>query len=105
MPWVFTQTILDGVVVDEISFDANDLIHQNVAVNLQRRVNVSTAGVTVSNLDLPDAAELIIVIQNNVNDVVISNTTTLNINVQNTTKFIQQLQMPIINHHIVRSLD
>ncbi len=100
---LFTQTILNGVVIDEHSIEAKDLFATS-AQNLQKIIKVNEVGSSVSTLKLSDVPQLLTIIQNSQNNAVINNATILNIDVANTARFTFQTQMPLINHQIVSGL-
>jgi hypothetical protein len=101
---LFTQTIIDGVVVDEMMFKESDLAAVN-SYALQKIIEVNGSGSSVSKLTLSDVPQLLTVIQNSRDNVVINNATVLNIDVTNASRFLFQTQIPLINHQIVNGLN
>lgn len=100
---LFSQTILNGVIIDEHSIDKKDLASINTQ-ELQRIIKVNETGGSVSTLQLSDTPQLLTVIQNSQNNAMINNATILNIDVSNTNRFLFQVQMPLINHQIINGL-
>ena len=92
-----TQTIVNGLVVENSSFSAEQLATIS-SQELQTLIQVNrSGGADIKKLGLDDIPQIITAIQNTSNNAEIHNFTILNVDVTNVAGFLQQVQTPIIN--------
>jgi len=88
---LFHQTIVNGVIVDEVGFTTDDLLGVNPATGLQRQITISESGdVDIVNIDVPEVPAIYTAVQSNLIGGTVDYTTTLNINVNDASAFLQQ---------------